>query len=51
MAYRHRIHCYVCDRVFQARQMVRINGDNDVIEKQIAVFRRTGLGKEPIDIE
>lgn len=51
MAYRHGIHCYVCDRAFQARQMVRINGDNDAIKKQIAVFRRTGLGKEPIDID
>lgn len=50
MAYRHRIHCHVCDHAFQARQMVRINGYNNAVKRQIAVFRRDELNREPIDI-
>ena len=50
MAYRNRTCCYVCSRSFRNRQMSRINGEENVIKKEIAILRRHRLGSEPIDI-
>ncbi|XP_032687208.1 uncharacterized protein LOC116851665 [Odontomachus brunneus] len=50
MAYRCRIHCYVCENAIQIQQMARINGDDNAIKRQIAISRRDNLGKEYLHI-
>lgn len=37
------LHCYVCDRRFNGRQLVYINGNENIIKRQIAITRRDEL--------
>lgn len=44
MAFRQRFSCYACDRQFQRKQMRLMNGDENIIRRQIALTRRDNLG-------
>lgn len=43
-------HCYVCDRRFRDRQLVRIGGNENIIKNQIAITRRDELGHPPLEL-
>lgn len=44
-------HCYICDRGFHGRQLVRINGDENMIKRQIAIMRRDALLHPPLELD
>lgn len=46
-----RLNCYVCDERFNARQMVRIHGDERADVRRIAVAHRLGFGRPELNVE
>ncbi|KAM0727894.1 hypothetical protein ACS0PU_005363 [Formica fusca] len=49
MPFTSRKRCYVCNRQFNPRQMVRI--DDDQVIRQTAILRREEYGSQPIEID
>lgn len=50
MAFRNLFICFVCDGRFQARQMRRIDGSDNVAKKDIAIFRRDMAGRPALEV-
>ncbi|KAJ8676896.1 hypothetical protein QAD02_012683 [Eretmocerus hayati] len=50
MACVNRLNCYVCDRRFVLRQMVRIDGKDNANKCDISISRREALGHPPLEV-
>ncbi|KAJ8687673.1 hypothetical protein QAD02_023467 [Eretmocerus hayati] len=50
MGFRNVLRCFVCDRNFNHRNVSRIDGDNNAGRREIAIGRREGFGRPPLDV-
>lgn len=50
MANRRRLQCYICNNEMMPQQMARIDRDDDLIKREIAVSRRNDANRGPIEI-
>ncbi|EZA52958.1 hypothetical protein X777_07635 [Ooceraea biroi] len=52
MAFRNsnRLQCYVCDAIVRPGQLARIDGDDNLIKREIAIMRRDANNRVPLDI-
>lgn len=46
-----RMRCYVCIMPANARQLARMNGDEHILKREIAIGRRDGLGHPPLQLD
>ncbi|GLV33500.1 hypothetical protein CBL_20233 [Carabus blaptoides fortunei] len=40
------LQCYVCERAFNARQLVRLIGDDNILKRHMAISKRDDLGRQ-----
>ncbi|CAH1101718.1 unnamed protein product [Psylliodes chrysocephalus] len=51
MAYQNREACYVCERLFRPTQLSRMDGEENVNKREIAVIRRNAENKLPLHVD
>lgn len=44
------LNCFVCDNRFPRRTMARIDGDQNNIRRDLAIERRDGFNRHPLDV-
>lgn len=50
MAYRRRSPCFICNTAMMPAQLRRIDRNEDAIKREIAIARRDGFNREPIEV-
>lgn len=50
MANRNRLHCYACDALNNVRQMARIDTEEHIVKRDIAIARREAAGRPALEV-
>lgn len=51
MAFRNVLRCYVCDRRFAPRLMIRIDGDENATKLEVAIQRRDSFNRPLFEVK